>query len=113
MSKGPNDQGHVCHARGCTVPVKPEMLMCLKHWRRVPKVVQRAVWANYRRGQCDDKRPSREWMTAADAAIGSVARKEGRQVSPHEHDAMVELDIDPITGTPGSDSFGERKAAGR
>lgn len=49
---------HHCHARGCDVPTRPEALMCLRHWRMVPKPLQRAVWSSYRYGQCDDKQPS-------------------------------------------------------
>lgn len=67
---------HHCHARGCAAPVKPEMLMCLKHWRSVPKNIQRRVWATYRPGQCDDMSPSSEWHVAADAAIKAVWDKE-------------------------------------
>ena len=67
---------HTCHARGCTTPVKPELLMCFKHWRMVPRLLQRAVWRAYRSGQCDDKRPSEAWHQAADAAIRAVAEKE-------------------------------------
>ena len=69
---------HICHARGCDVPCKPEMLMCLRHWRMVPLNLQRAVWKTYRPGQCNDKRPSSEWHAAADAAIAAVAAKERR-----------------------------------
>lgn len=46
--------------------------MCLPHWRMVPRHMQQAVYAHYRVGQCDDKRPSREWLDAADAAIDYV-----------------------------------------
>ena len=67
---------HTCHARGCTTEVRPELLFCLKHWRMVPRDLQRQVWATYRVGQCADKRPSREWLDAADAAIFAVARLE-------------------------------------
>jgi hypothetical protein len=64
---------HRCHAHGCTVPVRPELLMCYPHWRKVPKSVQKRVLDTYRSGQCDDRRPSREWFDAAGAAIGYVA----------------------------------------
>jgi hypothetical protein len=47
--------------------------MCFKHWTKVPSKIQRAVWATYRPGQCDDKEPSEAWHAAADAAIGYVA----------------------------------------
>jgi hypothetical protein len=68
---------HHCHARGCGTPTRPEMLMCLRHWRMVPRELQRAVWAAYRVGQCGDKRPSSAWHAAADAAIDAVAKREG------------------------------------
>lgn len=68
---------HTCHARGCTVPVKPELLMCLAHWRRVPRVLQLKVWAEYRPGQCNlNPMPSAAWHRAADAAIAAVFEKE-------------------------------------
>lgn len=68
--------GHHCHARGCRVATKPELLMCLKHWRMVPPSLKRAVWSTYRQGQCDDKDPSIEWHKAADDAIAAVAAYE-------------------------------------
>lgn len=75
-------QAHHCHARGCRTAVKPELLMCLRHWRQVPKPLQQAVWRTYRPGQCDDKRPSMAWHEAADAAIAFVAQLEGRKNAP-------------------------------
>jgi len=62
--------------------------MCLAHWRMVPRLIQRAVWANYRHGQCEDKNPSWAWHQAADAAIGFVARSEGFMLRPAEMEAM-------------------------
>jgi len=67
---------HHCHARGCATSCPPEHLMCARHWRMVPSDLQRAVWATYRPGQCDDKRPSAAWHAAADAAIAHVAERE-------------------------------------
>lgn len=79
---------HRCHARGCNTPVPPEMLMCRKDWLRVPRAIQRAVWAAYRVGQCDDKNPSEAWHEAADAAIGWVAMREGHSVRTSEANAL-------------------------
>jgi hypothetical protein len=73
------DQAHKCHAIGCGVPVKPEMLMCNFHWRLVPPLLKHAVWDHYRIGQCDDKRPSKAWLDTADAAIAAVAKKEKKR----------------------------------
>lgn len=66
----------VCHARGCKVACKPEMLMCLRHWCMVPGPLQAEVWNHYRPGQCDDMQPSEAWFAAADAAIRAVFEKE-------------------------------------
>lgn len=68
---------HTCHARACKAPVPPAMLMCKRHWFLVPLELRDVVWATYRRGQEIDKRPSREYLDAADAAIKAVAEKEG------------------------------------
>lgn len=90
-----------CHARGCTVAVKPELLMCPRHWRQVPVRIQRAVWATYRRGQCDDMNPSREWHDAADAAIGYVAALERRALRPPEIVALAALGYTTTTDLAG------------
>jgi hypothetical protein len=71
---------HTCHAIGCTRVVMPELLMCGRHWRMVPRLLQKLVWAHYRPGQCDDKDASKEWVVAANAAIHAVAFKEGKSI---------------------------------
>ena len=91
----PRELPHTCHARGCDKPVPPEMLMCGPHWRLVPRVIQRAVWAAYRPGQCDDKHPSKEWHQAADAAIGYVARAEGKPLKLIESIELVSFGFPP------------------
>lgn len=83
---------HRCHATGCIRRVQPEMLMCRDHWRAVPDGIRKKVWAAYRPGQCDDMKPSREWHEAADAAIGWVARREGRHVTVAQIEALARLD---------------------
>lgn len=94
-AQAPTERPHTCHARGCDKPVPPERLMCLGHWRMVPRVIQRAVWSAYRPGQCDDKRPSEVWHHAADAAIGAVARKEGQPMRPQEVARLTEFGFPP------------------
>lgn len=69
---------HKCHAPGCDIEVPPARLMCLFHWRLVPRVLRDAVWQHYRRGQEVDKQPSAEYLAAAQAAIDAVAVREGR-----------------------------------
>lgn len=82
---------HHCHARGCEVAVRPELLMCRRHWFQVPRRVAMAVYRAYRPGQCDDKRPSAEWHVAADAAIGFVAANEHYPVRDEEAAALGTL----------------------
>ena len=67
---------HHCHARGCKTHVPPEMLMCKRHWKMIPRSIQLRVWATYRPGQCDDMNPSEAWHQAADDAITAVQEAE-------------------------------------
>jgi len=67
---------HQCHALNCKEKCEPQKIMCLAHWRMVPLDLQSAIYNSYRRGQCDDKRPSSEWIKLARQAISHVARLE-------------------------------------
>jgi hypothetical protein len=68
---------HTCHADQCRATVPPRLLMCRRHWYMVPKPLRDAVWAEYRPGQEIDKRPTREYLDIAHAAIEAVAEREG------------------------------------
>lgn len=92
---------HHCHARACKTPVRPELLMCRRHWGMVTPRLQRAVWATYRPGQCDDKRPSKDWHKAADAAIGYVASLEHRAMRVCEVTALREAGYETTTDEDG------------
>jgi hypothetical protein len=80
---------HLCHARECRTPVPPVMLMCRDHWEMVPGRLKKMVLENYRHGQCDDKRVSKAWLEAADAAIGWIALKEGKPLTKVEVRCLV------------------------
>ena len=69
---------HFCHATGCNKPVPSKLLMCLRHWRMVPRDIQRSVWRHYRPGQEIDKCPTHEYLEVMKQAIDAVARVEGR-----------------------------------
>lgn len=69
---------HHCHAAGCLASVPPTMLMCGRHWRKVPRDIQNRVYRHYRHGQCDDWQITHEYAEAAKAAVRSVALAEGR-----------------------------------
>ena len=67
---------HLCHAKGCQIPVPPKLLMCLRHWRMVPKDIQRLIWHHYRPGQEIDKKPTAEYLQVMQMAIDAVAKRE-------------------------------------
>lgn len=73
---------HKCHAVDCDVEVPPRLLMCLRHWRRVPRHLQSEIWRWYVPGQEIRKNPSREYLRAMVAAINAVAEKEGKPKLP-------------------------------
>jgi len=80
---------HRCHATACPTPVKPEMLMCRRHWFMVPPRIRAQVWASYRSGQCDDMDPSGAYCLAAKAAVVAVAEREGRVPDTALYDAFL------------------------
>lgn len=46
----PDDGTHECPARNCTKRVSAEMLMCPRHWYRVPAPMRKAVWRAWDHG---------------------------------------------------------------
>ena len=80
---------HTCHAYDCNVRTKPEMFMCFRHWRKLPRHMQQSIWATYRPGQCDDWRISRAYADAAKTAIKHIAQLEGKSVA--ETDPKLKL----------------------
>lgn len=42
---------HTCPVAGCTVVVPHGKLMCLAHWRRVPRHLREQVMVDWRDGQ--------------------------------------------------------------
>jgi hypothetical protein len=80
---------HTCHAFQCNEPTKPEMFMCYRHWRRVPSAMKASIWASYRPGQCDDKRITSKYASAAKAAIMAVAKLEGYTMSGNEPELLL------------------------
>lgn len=68
---------HTCHIPHCNVSTPPKLLMCGKHWRMVPRNLQRRVYAHYQSGQeRGEHRPTEAWHQAADEAIRAVVQLE-------------------------------------
>ena len=62
--------GHKCAADGCDVIVATDLLMCRKHWFKVPKDIRDRVWAGYRRGL------DAEYDAAVAAAVDAIRKRE-------------------------------------
>lgn len=56
---------HECHWTTCRVNVPPRLWGCKKHWRMLPRHLQREIWRHYRPGQEIDKRPSAAYIETA------------------------------------------------
>lgn len=65
---------HTCAAVGCQRSIELRMLMCIEHWRMVPKAAQRDIWASYRTLH---RRPdaAERYAAAVNAAIDAVHGK--------------------------------------
>lgn len=69
---------HCCHAFECHKEIPPKLLMCIRHWKMVPKDIQSLVWKTYRPGQEIDKQPSQEYLLVQRSAVWAVAVREGK-----------------------------------
>lgn len=70
---------HACAAVGCQHLVQPGFLMCMDHWRQVPRKVQAGVWTAYRevrRLGGDRVAIHQRYQAARQAAIDAVHGKQ-------------------------------------
>lgn len=68
-----------CPIAGCDESRKDDRLLCLHHWRRVPKEIQRRVWSTARAMLAESEAGGpayREWRAVRDEAIAAVEMKE-------------------------------------
>lgn len=80
---------HHCHAYACNASVPPRMLMCRRHWRMVPRALQRRLLDAYRPGQERRMNPSVEYLHAAADCVRDVAAQEGHDAETVENDPAV------------------------
>lgn len=71
---------HGCPAIGCTKRVPNHLLLCLQHWRRVPRPLQAAIYAAHRRLAAASEEeyardPGRQLNVLS--AVKAIADKEG------------------------------------
>lgn len=57
---------HRCAIPNCQVPIPSRFLMCMTHWRQVPRALQRMVLHEHRRGF------GRAYFEAMKAAVSAV-----------------------------------------
>jgi len=60
---------HLCHRPTCQVQVPPKLLACRPHWFQLPKHIRARIWATYRPGQENDKRPSPAYLAVVKEAL--------------------------------------------
>ncbi len=64
-----NAETHTCPATGCRRQLPQHILACPAHWRRVPRDLQRQVYATWARGRMPDPVA---YMAARQAAVFAV-----------------------------------------
>lgn len=88
MNPQPPLKGSPCPVKGCAAFAKPGRFMCLAHWRRVPKALNRAVFDTYEawiRARRDDPggpgmaQATASYRQARDAARSAVEAKEAEE----------------------------------
>jgi hypothetical protein len=64
---------HACRIPDCPRPAKDGQLMCLPHWRRVPRALNRAIFDTYAHG------PRHDYLTNVDEAVRVIQGKEAAE----------------------------------
>lgn len=62
-----------CAIPGCERPSKPHQLMCWPHWRRVPRALNKAIFATYASG------PRADYDSNVAEAVRVIQEKEAGQ----------------------------------
>lgn len=65
---------HKCPVNGCVKKVPYSMLMCLRHWRMVPKSLADRVWREWRKEKHSDSH-----QMACQAAVDAVNEAVGME----------------------------------
>lgn len=68
---------HLCHAVACKKEISPRLFVCPKHWRKLHKVFQDAIWREYKTGQEVSKTPTNRYIAVQRGAISLLATIDG------------------------------------
>lgn len=82
---------HECDAIGCTVPTASGRIMCVKHWRMLPKPLQDTINDRYRTLRRDFAFLSDPaYLNAAVIAINRIAAAESKQgTNPYQRHLVL------------------------
>jgi len=75
---------HTCPAGGCETTVASDKLMCLAHWRMVPRALQIDIWRAWRavlsaRDRVRKVEAMKLHRAARDAAVAAIREREIRR----------------------------------
>lgn len=91
VQAAPNPGCHGCHWPGCMAEVKPAYWGCRRHWYMLPRLIRAKIWAAYRPGQEVSKKPSKEYVDAANEAQEWIAKNPDPRLA--QPDAQARLDL--------------------
>lgn len=69
---------HHCHANGCATPTEPRLFMCLHHWKMVPPIMQKEIWAQYKGTTRAERFEKVAYLQACAIAVEHVASLENK-----------------------------------
>lgn len=69
---------HPCAASPCKKQIEDKLLMCMRHWRMVPRDIQREIWQHYVQGQTWETATT-QYRSAYLKAVDAVRAVEGRR----------------------------------
>lgn len=72
-----------CVADDCKILIPKRLLMCPKHWRKVPTHIKERIYAYYQPGQEIHKNYSDEYILAVMDAINAVRNWKPRHQKEH------------------------------
>ena len=83
LLKRPTPEKAECVADDCKIRIPRRLLMCPKHWRKVPRPIQQRIYMFYRPGQEIDKNYSDDYIIAVMDAIQAVRDWKPRHLKEH------------------------------
>lgn len=91
LKRSPLIGKHLCHASDCVIEVPPVKFVCRKHWAKLPKVFQDAIYREYVKGQEVSKTPTTRYIAVQRGAIAVIAKLEGNLESYEHHRAFCDI----------------------